>query len=474
MYRHGNMKKRFLSYLQENDINILAALIFSFVLSGLLSINGISSQYSHQATSIFDYAQLFLSVLWLLPLPIAFVSFVGILLFRNNNHLKHIDVPDIGESMIYFRLVTRGINQQTVIKSAESTILQMEKFNGLHLSAIPYKMEIFTEKASDPLEHALLESAYAKRIDLYELAKEYQTSNNALYKARALHFAIEHSRAKPHDWIFHLDDESRIDQETIMGILDFVSREEIKKKTDPWYHPKIGQGAILYHRDMRKNLLYSLADSIRTADDIGRYFLQYIFGLCIFGMHGSFILVRNSIEQSEGFDLLPHYCITEDAYWGLKLMQKGFSFGFVSGFVHEQSPHKGFDFIKQRRRWFVGLREVIKAHDIALRYKGILFLSTLLWAFSGLIVLYTALNILHPIAVPVLVSLLSAVAFSIYILMYIIGFYLNSKYQKLSGLTKLYYLLFQIVLIPIFSILEAAGATYGMIDRKLNFHVIRK
>jgi beta-1,4-mannosyltransferase len=196
--------------------------------------------------------------------------------------------------------------------------------------------------------------------------------------------------------------------------------------------------------------------------------------MCIFGMHGSFILVQNSIEKKEGFNLHPRYCITEDAYWGLKMMQKGYKFGNVHGFLHEQSPQKSSDFIKQRRRWFIGLTQILHAKDISFRYKFILFISMRLWALSGFVVIYTAFNILHPVPIPMLVGLLSSLSFAIYIVMYLIGFYMNMKHAKISLLYKLGFLITQLFLMPIFSILESLGAIYGIVNRKLDYYVIKK
>ncbi len=192
-------------------------------------------------------------------------------------------------------------------------------------------------------------------------------------------------------------------------------------------------------------------------------------------MHGSYILCRNSVEQRNGFDFRPEHCITEDAYWGLRMMQRGYAFGHVHGFVREQSPAHALDFVKQRRRWFRGILHVLRAPDILLRYyKAVLIAMSFVWAMSSAIILYTALNILHPAPVPPQVGVLASFAYAVHVLMYFIGYVVNSRYAQLSAWWRLGYLVAQVFYILVFALLEALGALYGLFDRTLDFHVIKK
>ena len=100
------------------------------------------------------------------------------------------------------------------------------------------------------------------------------------------------SRLPDDSWIFHLDEESHPTASLVLGIRDAVAEEEASGEH------RIGQGAILYHRGLRSNFLLTLADSIRTGDDLGRFHLQHRLGRTFFGLHGSFILVRTSVEEA--------------------------------------------------------------------------------------------------------------------------------------------------------------------------------
>ena len=74
----------------------------------------------------------------------------------------------------------------------------------------------------------------------------------------------------------------------------------------------IGQGAILYQGG---HWFFRGADGLRTADDLGRFRLQYALGWPLFGIHGSYILVSGADNQRLSFDVGPANSLTEDAAW---------------------------------------------------------------------------------------------------------------------------------------------------------------
>ena len=68
---------------------------------------------------------------------------------------------------------------------------------------------------------------------------------------------------------------------------------------------RIGQGIIVYHRDWKNHPFFTLSDYIRTGSDLGRLFLSMRIGVPLFGLHGSYIVVRNDVEKQVGFDVGP-------------------------------------------------------------------------------------------------------------------------------------------------------------------------
>ena len=114
-------------------------------------------------------------------------------------------------------------------------------------------------------------------------------------------------------------------------------------------------------------MVTSLADTIRVADDYGKFAFQYrLCGEPLIGMHGSYAAVHNAVELDFGFDHGEAGSITEDTYFALLIAEHGVKFRWVHGAMHEQSPFTVVDFMKQRCRWFSGLWLCVVCPDLAL------------------------------------------------------------------------------------------------------------
>ena len=86
----------------------------------------------------------------------------------------------------------------------------------------------------------------------------------------------------------------------------------------------IGQGVIKYGcHENPPNYLTTLADSIRVADDFGKFRVQYELHEPLIGMHGSFVVCQTAVEAAIGFDHGISGSITEDAYFALVARAEG-------------------------------------------------------------------------------------------------------------------------------------------------------
>ena len=86
----------------------------------------------------------------------------------------------------------------------------------------------------------------------------------------------------------------------------------------------IGQGVIKYGcHDNPPNYLTTLADSIRVADDFGKFRVQYELHEPLIGMHGSYVVCQTAVEAAVGFDHGISGSITEDAYFALVARAEG-------------------------------------------------------------------------------------------------------------------------------------------------------
>jgi len=392
---------------------------------------------------------------WVLNSLPAFVGVIGMLTQRRRRPVLPATMQPIGTT-VCFRVVTRGTNVRAVVATVQSIGEAMAA-----LPLFPHRVEVVSDRH--------LPTLAAEAAEMIVVPPTYVTRSGALFKARALQYALERSDLPDDAWILHLDEESRIDASTVIGIRHAVEEEERSGEH------RIGQGMILYHRDLPDHPVLTLADSMRTGDDLGRFSLQHRFGLPLFGLHGSFILVRCDVERQVGFDFGPAGSITEDAYWALLEMHSGRRTRWVDGVIIEQSTQSVRDFLKQRRRWFVGLVKTIVHAPVGLRHKFTLAVCMAVWAVSWLSIVSAVALACGRASAPPAAFVIGAGSFSVFVAQYIVGLHLNLAHRGATSWPRrasLYVV--QVAFIPIFSILEASGVLYALLRPESGFHVVKK
>jgi egghead protein (zeste-white 4 protein) len=297
----------------------------------------------------------------------------------------------------------------------------------------------------------------------------YRTRHDSRHKARALQYAVERSRLPGGAWVMHLDEETHLTPSVVRGIRDAIVEEEASGTH------RIGQGAILYHRHLDRHPFLTLADMVRTGDDLGRFHFQHRVGRTLFGLHGSFILVRDSVERQCDFDFGPEGSITEDAFWAVRHMALGTRSRWVNGFVVEQSTQSLADFVKQRRRWFAGLVRVVLYADTTAWIRLSLATFVAFWAASWIGVVTTLTNLVLGLRTPPLVAAASDFWLAAFVTTYVAGLRLNLR-ERGGVPVRRQCLLYvaQVVLIPAFALLEAAGVVAAFVRPERGFHVVRK
>ena len=421
-----------------------------------LVVRGISLlafEDGRQPVTVFEKLTSLGAYAWLGALPATVVGVVCWMLPRRKSIRRGARAV---ENEVSFRIVSRGRNADAV---AETVLACREAMASRPL--FPYRIEVVTDMpvalpAGDDV-HAIV------------VPDDYRTDAGALYKARALQYANEVSTLPDQGWVLHLDEESHPTSGVIGGIRDFIA------DADESGEARIGQGCILYHRQLRENTFLTLADSLRTGDDVSRFYVQYRAGISLFGMHGSFILVRSDVSKRIGFDFGAEGSITEDAWWALAQLEDGVSFAWVDGYVVEQAPQTVRDFVRQRRRWFSGLAKVASYAPAPWwsRVALLAFIGT--WAMSMFGILYSLANMVLGLYTPPAIAWIAAACYSWYVTMYVEGLALN--FRTLGGFSPVrqaFYYVAQILLVPIFGILEGAGVVYAIVRPERGFHVIDK
>ncbi|KAK3577875.1 hypothetical protein CHS0354_021845 [Potamilus streckersoni] len=243
--------------------------------------------------------------------------------------IQKADIP-----FICFRVVTRGLYRNLVVDSLRKNI------DTCHRTGIEkFKFEVVTDTALN-----LNASLFVREI---VVPKEYVSKNKSLHKARALHYCLEKeiNILSDDDWIVHLDEETIITEGSVVGLANFATKEL----------GSLGQGVITYANESVVNWWTTLADSVRVAIDSG--LMKFCFQKLhrpLYGLKGSFIIVKSPVENALGFDFGPRGSIAEDLYFALEAWKNGYKFNFVEGEMWEKSPFTVADYIRQRKRWFVG------------------------------------------------------------------------------------------------------------------------
>lgn len=402
-----------------------------------------------------------LKLFWLVPFPYAITNFFSFARYPVFVRPCQPAARSMSQ-VLYFRYVTRGQNPRLVEDVVANSYRVLE-------SSLPYvnwKIEIVSDNPL-PID------TYDGQVEVIVVPESYHPTHGTKYKARALHYATMFSTARDQDWIIHLDEETRFDTDTVCRIQNFVIKEDLAVRHDMQSMPRIGQGVIIYGRGRIVNWLTTLADSIRVGDDYGRFRLQYEMGRANMGIHGSFIVINSGLESTIGFDHGAPASITEDAYFALVAQSQGVRFGFINAFMYEKSPFTVRDFIKQRHRWFGGLWICALSREIPFSQRYILITFMAMWSISWLCIAMVFVNLVIPTGTPAWLAIIGGVSFLYYVTLYVIGFVrtfsLSDGRRRFIGL-----LILQVLLIPVFSIMESAGVLYGLIKPPTGFYIVQK
>ncbi len=406
-----------------------------------------------------------LKLLWLVPLPYAILNFYSFVRYPITLRPHFRAIPFWSkyrfDRTFYFRYVTRGKNPRLVADNVARARQLLQR-----ILPNQWVVEVVTDNEfvlpmDDP------------RVKMIVVPHAYETAQGTRFKARSLHYALAASAAQDEDWIIHLDEETRFDEDTVRGIYHFAAEEQRAVAAGKRQYARVGQGVILYGKGRIVNWLTTLADSIRVGDDYGRFRLQFENGKAYFGMHGSFIVIQNRVEKAVGLDHGPEASITEDAYFALVAQSMEIEFSFIHTFMYEKSPFSMWDFVRQRQRWFGGLWLCVRAPNIPKRERLVLSTFMVLWSISWLCIVMVYINLLYPTGTPVWLAVSGGVSFFYYVTLYLIGFLRTFDWR--DGKRRFALLLAaQILLLPIFSIMEAVGVFYGLFNQPKNFYVVQK
>jgi len=457
---------------RHNKLNYSRLEYIIFVVAGI----GVSILFLHlggyQFTprSFLDGILINLKYVWLLYSPVAVVACLGLTIYRPEKGIVLKRCIQKEDYKVIFQIVTRGFNTEAVKRSVSSILYWAPKY------LKSYEIWVITEEDVDKDFFESLKELNGeaeKKVKVIYVPRDYETPNNTKYKARALNYALELRRKMKYDlektWIYIMDEESIVGEDTILGIIDFIEKEGKKGKL-------AGQGIIVYSNFWGKNILTSLGDSIRAGDDLSRFRFQGEYGKVLIGVHGSHLLYRADVEDRIGWDF--GEIRAEDALFGI-LINKYFNkaYGWLKGKLYEQSPFSVKDYIKQRRRWFWGILDIIVIRkDVGLIYKIIFLLHILSWLSTLPSITVAYINVLYPTPVPhPFLAVLFGFLKGTLVYTYWKGCQLNL--QPLGKDSK-WLRVVNILAIPVVAVIEGVAPWYALLTYKssknIGYEVIKK
>ncbi|KAL3864725.1 hypothetical protein ACJMK2_006382 [Sinanodonta woodiana] len=362
-----------------------------------------------------------------------------------------LDVHKSNIPNICFRVVTRGLYKKLVIRTLEKNIetclkTGLEKFN----------FEVVTDCPLD-----LCTSVFVQEI---VVPKTYATKHNSKFKARALHYCLEKgiSNLCEDDWIVHMDEETLLTQGSVIGLANFAA----KGMGD------IGQGVITYANTEIINWWTTLADSVRVAIDIG--LMKFCFQKLhrpMYGLKGSYIIIKCSVEKKIGFDYGPKGSIAEDLYLALEAWANGCKFNFVEGEMWEKSPFTIIDYIRQRKRWFVGRMFTILSPTIPLKYKLLLIPADLSW----LLLLFNVVTMFVPLKTPQVLIVINSWTGGLIVFLFMFGSVQSFSLKRYGFRRKILICVCNVMIIPLVACLDGIASLWGFFwNIDTGFYIVQK
>ena len=332
-------------------------------------------------------------------------------------------------------LVTKGTNVEAVLRNYDRLS---------RLCGPPVQLTVVTDKPL-PIPHLLVPANFQTR--------------HARYKARALEFFRQQQKFGAGDWVLHLEEESELDADGLRACEEYCMRS-------PFLY---GQGPIFYNNhEFWKHPVLSAADCIRAADDMAKFHLQLArLNWPIFGLHGSFLLVKGSLEDEITWDL--QGSLVEDYAFAVECMRRGLGVGQVSGILREQSPKSVGDFLRQRRRWLVGIRGLSRLSPWAR-------LWSVMWAASPVIRFAIVLDVATGHGLPLLLVLLGYFVSASFLYVYLLGSVIQDIDRGTRPTRLLWHACLSAILFPVSLGLETIAVFWSFVsrERSIGFQIIRK
>lgn len=308
---------------------------------------------------------------WFSTIPVSALTLIRFL--RNRKVFVEKDLKRVyNDPKIIFQITTRSATQTKVVQRGINSITQSANT----IDFDNYLISIVTDDEND------IYTIKDQKCEVVVVTKDFATY--AVKKGRALQYAVEHRRKKNQNtskfWIFHMDDESFVTEQTILSLLKYIRNGKGIAAEGPIFYPLKFEKA---------NPITAIAESIRPFSCYDC--VSQMTNPPPIHMHGSNLLVRSDVEDKVEWKFGP--TLAEDQLFGYKIYEKygSHSLGWHGGVLLEQPPLGFKDHFMQRRRWIIGTLQNISNFPFWQKFKILFKLSSYFMGFvSGVfsIILY--------------------------------------------------------------------------------------
>lgn len=300
------------------------------------------------------------------------------------------------------------------------------------------------------------ESCIIKNAKMIHVPSTYTCKSK--YKAKDLNYSLQFTPDNPNEWIFHLDEDSQITEQTVNALHHYIN-----SGGNP-----IANGLSVFISNGNVFTFYSEAHRMWTFP-----FLKELLKSTPLWMNGSNMLVRSDIEHEIGWNFGNVFGEdTSFAYHARKY--KGKIFGWHGGLTIEQPCKNVKELLKQRKRWFTSA--ITFYNDLPKEAKYLRLYCVFSWISGFLLTTFYFLKWfglynIHP---------LFASLFSITVILWYgrfqLGLYYMFKYnnQKIEKLDKSVYYVGLIFLTPLIELLCTYPTILALTNPPKTFEVTEK
>ena len=194
------------------------------------------------------------------------------------------------------------------------------------------------------------------------------------------------------------------------------------------------------------------------------------------GFKGSFIVSKVTTELDVGFDFGPKESIAEDLRFALTAWNKGYKFDFVHGVMLEKSTFGVVDFIKQRKRWFVGHFHILwGSNSIPLYCKVFLLILNMLNLFLFVHAANRFIGMVWPLTLHIQTLFIIDILVPCITFMFLFGNFMSFYRQRCSLVKKIFICAISQLMMPVTAVLEGTASSWGFLTRnRLSFHIVQK